>query len=348
MLRARQSGFTLVELLVGIAIIGILIALLVPAVQSVRETARRSACLNKQKNIALAAQAYYSSHQFFPRMAKNDYGGSPGYDPATGDVVTPVWSWTVFVLPHLEQQNVYEILAPTSQPSYVALGDPNALAAMQAKMSIFRCGSDSSPDLNSARPVNFKGLEYLMATSNYVGANASGLLDQTQYAPFTSSPAPPLQSNLGCTFGTTAPGVAVQGRGLFNCMRDTRDIEQIRDGQSNTIAIGERTWEYGPRGNTYAAGAANLFVARSFTGLGYLQNQGAGDICGTAGLGVSFIDPSLTLLSTDTQDSFSSSHPAGCNFAFVDGSTHFIANDVNLETLQRLMSVDDQLLLGEF
>ena len=92
----RRTGFTLVELLVVIAIIGMLVALLLPAVQAAREAARRAKCQSNLKNIALALQNYHSARNRFPK----------------GFVAQPetveAWAWSVYILPYLEEQAIYD------------------------------------------------------------------------------------------------------------------------------------------------------------------------------------------------------------------------------------------------
>jgi prepilin-type N-terminal cleavage/methylation domain-containing protein len=100
--RGSCRAFTLVELLTVIAIIGVLVALLLPAVQSARESARRSSCSNNLRQIGIALQLYHTAHQSFPA------GGiewRPPNDPSKRQL-----AWSVFLLPHLEQQNLYDKL----------------------------------------------------------------------------------------------------------------------------------------------------------------------------------------------------------------------------------------------
>ncbi|HVT30678.1 MAG TPA: DUF1559 domain-containing protein, partial [Lacipirellulaceae bacterium] len=97
----RQNGFTLVELLVVIAIIGILVALLLPAIQAAREAARRAQCQNHLKQIALAVLNYESAKKKFP----------PGFVSQPSQFES--WGWPIFILPSLEEQSLYDQLRPS-------------------------------------------------------------------------------------------------------------------------------------------------------------------------------------------------------------------------------------------
>ena len=96
----RRSGFTLIELLVVIAIIGVLISLLLPAVQKVREAANRTACINNLKQIGLAMHNYHDTYKRFPPSLD-----SANYAPGTGSPRpqwTTYWSWLAYILPFIE------------------------------------------------------------------------------------------------------------------------------------------------------------------------------------------------------------------------------------------------------
>lgn len=97
----RRHGFTLVELLVVIAIIGILVALLLPAVQAAREAARRMQCSNNVKQIGLAFQLYHDSFKQFPWAARN-------FGACCNSTIRDYWTWAYYILPYMEQQNLMD------------------------------------------------------------------------------------------------------------------------------------------------------------------------------------------------------------------------------------------------
>ena len=107
-----QRGFTLIELLVVIAIIGILIALLVPAVQKVREAAARMTCTNNLKQIGLALHSYHDDKKSFP---PGYIDGNTSPDSTPDNDVGPGWGWASFLLPYVDQGNLYKQIV-FSQP----------------------------------------------------------------------------------------------------------------------------------------------------------------------------------------------------------------------------------------
>ena len=137
----RRMAFTLVELLVVIAIIGILIALLLPAVQAAREAARRLQCSNNLKQLGLAFHGYHTACRTFPM----GYGPMPdgGYGTGTDEGVE--WTWCVRLFPYIEQKALYDNINWNANPG-VATSDPEQLYLRGAQIAAFQCPSDSEAD----------------------------------------------------------------------------------------------------------------------------------------------------------------------------------------------------------
>lgn len=155
--RSRR-GFTLVELLVVIAIIGILVALLLPAVQAAREAARRMQCSNNLKQFGLALHNYHDTYKVFPPQAI-----SP--TPANNRM----WGWGALILPFIEQSALHDQLNPDGQrlPGPTTLY--NGVALLQEPLSGFRCPSDVGQRTNPYYTFpNNNATGTLYATSNYV------------------------------------------------------------------------------------------------------------------------------------------------------------------------------------
>ncbi|MFL5242197.1 MAG: DUF1559 domain-containing protein [Gemmataceae bacterium] len=191
-----RRGFTLIELLVVIAVIGILLGLLVPAVQKVREAAARLSCTNNLKQMGLACHGYHDIHSAFP----------PGYVAAAySSETSPGWGWAAFLLPHLEQDNLFKQI-DFSQPAQ----DSQAIRTM---VKVYLCPSDTPPSSPFALTGPTNETVALAAPSSYaatVGQDASEVDDSV-------------------------------GDGVFYRNSKTR-IADITDGTSQTTMIGDRAW----------------------------------------------------------------------------------------------------------
>ncbi len=141
MTSSRNNGFTLVELLVVIAIIGILIALLLPAVQAAREAARRMSCTNKMKQIALALHNYHDTNKAFPygHIHRGNHDGNPNNGRGGNGFG---WAWSI--LPFLEQEALFEQF--DSRWPITDSSNSNNLQLMQTPLEAYACPSDDKPD----------------------------------------------------------------------------------------------------------------------------------------------------------------------------------------------------------
>jgi len=208
-MRHKRVGFTLVELLVVIAIIGILVALLLPAVQAAREAARRMSCSNNMKQIGLALHNYHDTHKTFP----------PGYFRLLGGSAE-TWAWSTLILPFMEQQSMHDGLGVTR---YNLFQTPAASAAaakilLETPLPAFMCPSDTGfpppgaihNDRRFDGGIFWNSTNYTPGISNYMGV--MGHRDVS---------------------GTTA------NTGIFFAQKGV-SFRDILDGTSSTFAVGER------------------------------------------------------------------------------------------------------------
>jgi len=210
--RLLRDGFTLVELLVVIAIIGVLVALLLPAVQSAREAARRTSCNNKLKQSALALQNYESTYKTFP---SRQCGSGTLNDVNTRPTHCLILAGWVALLPYTEQQALYEqIYSIQIQPFADNVWT-------RAQPPHLQCPSDNGKaDPNPGRVVRGYSSYGFCNGDDYTGSQAF----------------PDERSN----FANASQMLPIKTRGVFGRHSYTR-LAEITDGTSNTIALGERS-----------------------------------------------------------------------------------------------------------
>ena len=270
-----RRAFTLVELLVVIAIIGVLIALLLPAVQAAREAARRMKCSNNLRQLGLAMHNYHSSLNCFP----------PGFmvRGMLGNNTPGGWGWGVFLMPYIEQSPLRDQLSPAKYRLEQVIADPALLPMLQADLAVFRCPS-----------------------------SVIGLLRTHQGAPNPKV----ASANYTCCRGfysfTGATHLTKQNNGVFFAESATR-IQDVTDGTSNTLALGERT--------AFGANLQNDASWPSWCG------PGGGGAMNTVSSAVSDRPNHPT-----SNGAFSSQHPGGAVFCFVDGSARFIAETIRSDS----------------
>ena len=199
--RYRYRGFTLIELLVVIAIIGVLVGLLLPAVQQAREAARRMTCVNNLKQTGLAMHGYYDSNRQLPSGYISP--GMSAADPSASETAKG-YAWGFVLLPYMEQSSLFDSIDQTGE----AVGTSNEAKAAEANLGGYRCPTDTAPVSFS---VNNGSGTVDLPTSNYVAV-------------------------LGWNNVTTEAG---QGNGVFFRNSDIQ-FRDIRDGLSTTICVGER------------------------------------------------------------------------------------------------------------
>jgi prepilin-type N-terminal cleavage/methylation domain-containing protein/prepilin-type processing-associated H-X9-DG protein len=296
-----QGGFSLIELLVVIAIIGILIALLLPAVQAAREAARRAQCTSNMKQIALAVLNYHGTAGGFPLGA---YLSLCGTLPDCG---TNGNGWMASVLPYFEQKALYD-----GYNFALNWGNLANLTAHATGMSVLWCPSDpaiSQPAIVSADQVFFpwEAADYPLPVkiqfSSYAASTGSWFVQ-----------VPPIVPNW--------QAINDSNNGLIH-LQSNRKISDITDGTSNTFLLGERghgylsparqvTWHW------WVGPSRILFTAEWVMNPQRKLSDGSTDIGPVVNA-----NPSVFLLAA------SSFHPGGCNFAFADGSVRFLKDTID-------------------
>jgi prepilin-type N-terminal cleavage/methylation domain-containing protein/prepilin-type processing-associated H-X9-DG protein len=345
----RNRGFTLVELLVVIAIIGILVALLLPAIQSAREAARRSSCVNNLHNLAIAAHTYHDVKKHFP--VDEDYSQYTPYlvcnfttgvasqaidraaDRQRVEAKLSGSGWIVELLPQLEEQPLYDKFKPFLespwQPGFrIASGlrglgsevtDPSRLREPLAQQpTVLVCPSEQQPGPRDDQfPYSGTGdgrqmaLPILVATTNYKG-NAGDVSWDTPVAPF-SSPSGYWTYNEGGSGGCYR---AIDSFGIFwryTYYRGGVELREILDGTSKTFLIGESTTVDG-----------NSPAWSSDGDWGITQIQINFDVTTWAPCIATPGDPSCW----KNTRGFRSNHPGGVNFAFADSAVRFVSDSI--------------------
>jgi len=150
----HRTGFTLIEVLVAVAVIGILTALLLPAVQSARASARRVMCANQLRQLGLALHLYHDSQLCYP---PGSYVMGPSFPMQTG------WGWGAMILPDVEQHSTYD---QVDFGKGTAMG--NNLPLIARSISLWRCPSEIAPDQIEAFPLDYP--PFLLAAGNYCGS----------------------------------------------------------------------------------------------------------------------------------------------------------------------------------
>ncbi|MBN2218367.1 MAG: DUF1559 domain-containing protein [Pirellulales bacterium] len=217
----QKRGFTLVELLVVIAIIGILIALLLPAVQAAREAARRIQCAKNLRQFGIGINGYLAANQIFPISVSPWYQGP---HPTAG---TSGKGWIINILPYVEQQELYEWFVPGFNGAFFSsqgIYRPECRLAMRTACDFLHCPSDDSAVQNSTNEYQWEGVE--VALTNYKGVLGDTRLAGT-YSVHDGS-MPDCHETTGCY-------------GLFyrNNYQEPTGIIEVTDGASNTLMVGE-------------------------------------------------------------------------------------------------------------
>ena len=331
MRRRSLAGFTLVELLVVIAIIGILVALLLPAVQAARESARQTQCRNNLKQLGLGMLQHENQVKFLP---SGGWGYSWVGDPNGGLGRGQPGGWIYSILPFIEQQALFDMGVGQGNP----MQSPNSVndQRIQTPLAALNC-----PTRRPSQP-------YAAPCCQMTNADNTSLKARTDYA-----------ANFGDSQGTVIwynmPGSLAQGTDSFAwpstsfitgiCyVRSELPLALVRDGTSNTYMIGEKY--INP--DDYTTGTDGGDDWSMYTG--QQDDIVRGAYCGSISQPSSCLTPMQDtpgLLGNFSAGGFGSAHVGICNFVFCDGSLRTISNSIDPEVHRRLCNRMDGLPLDQ-
>jgi prepilin-type N-terminal cleavage/methylation domain-containing protein/prepilin-type processing-associated H-X9-DG protein len=332
LLPRKRPAFTLIELLVVIAIIAILIALLVPAVQKVREAAARTQCINNLKQIGLALHSFHDANKRLPPGAATD---SPPFGVSGGG-----WgsSWKVYILPYLDQNALYTMWQFNGSSGYNNANNYPLVGSGTLTLAVYRCPSSALPAYG---PYN-----------NVSGANGANTEMMGCYVGIMGSAVGTGTVTVSACCDTGGSGISSSNGALF--CGSTVTLVEITDGTSNTWLVGEQSdhtrdvngnpilgaygplTSQGPHGWTMGCSSMNgsTQTERVFncTAVRYQINQigiVTNATTGTAGVNQN----------TGANFPLNSKHPGGVNVCFADATVHFQTNATPLTTMQALSTI---------
>jgi prepilin-type N-terminal cleavage/methylation domain-containing protein/prepilin-type processing-associated H-X9-DG protein len=345
----RRFGFTLIELLVVIAIIGILIGLLLPAVQKVRSAANRMKCSNNLKQIGLAIHNFNDSYSRLPP------GGAQDQPPFGNDTHANGWgwgsSWMVYILPYVEQDSLYRGWQFNNNSGYANTSDNKLVDGVV--INTYLCPSTPYGQIWRQQQPTYK-----IMVANYVGVSGA--------APALLAPA------FTETRFNNLPGGLVSGGGVM-IPNGQLTIADVVDGTSNALAISEQSdflidskgvqqqWS-ASQGWGFILGVKSTGIPPNFDNAGSdnrepnlttirypinLKKNGWTNDLQNTGVGGQ-LNPTPCGQCQGANIPLNSAHPGGVNALFLDGSVHFLADTLPTQTLAALATRDDGQVVSDY
>ncbi len=333
----RRRGFTLVELLVVIAIIGVLVALLLPAVQAAREAARRSQCSNNLKQMGLGMHNYVDTFNVMPPAILGGYNGPGGTGSNAYD--DEGFGWACALLPYIEQQTLYDLVNPNGDQYGVfrnyAIANPtnHVWPGGNTIVGVYDCPSSALPNIVPARydvPGNFK---------------PGGARPQTGPSSF-----PTLYVGYATNDYKGAGGSCTGDNGVLHKLRENPACTRFRDivdGLSNTIMIGESSYVFDDADSPIRTGRPQE-VDDWPVWIGGLYSDEQVRINGRTSAPINCGCSPSRMDEAISDDCAFGWHPGGAQFVFADGSVHFISENISIQTYCYLHGKNDGQVIGQF
>lgn len=296
-----RSAFTLVELLVVIAIIGILVSLLLPAVQQARESARRMQCQSHIRQLGLAVHTFHDTHGTLPTNQYGDYDAASAFGGYSQ--TSKSWSFLSKLLPYLEGQN---LVTAGNIPDSTLEGS----SALKQSVPLFLCPSDEATSRKTANEVShYMKSGVPVGLTNYKGVMGSNLCQGPWYSAGS-------RGDCECWW---------RGDGMFYPMnwQSPASLSIVTDGTSNTLMIGEDSWY---EGNGYGQGFAWAHAVEASATCAIPPNNRRRP-------------RDYDYANYYEWIGFKSKHPGGVNFVAADGSVRFVVTTIDLSVYRGMASV---------
>lgn len=310
-----RDAFTLIELLVVIAIIGVLVGLMLPAVQKVRESANRIHCVNNLKQFSLACTSYHTDHDVYPPGALCLPNESSWSDK---DWNSNKGTWLVYSLPYMEQNNLYNQIPNLMVPYFDSIGAAERAGVLPKIFPGLRCPSD--------------GFAFTGPYSNYAGSMGPQCLDNkcgvNPFASYCNMPA------WGYTISSDDSSTSNTGdaRGAFSRGGAPIGMVELSDGLSNTLFIGESLpAQINHMRDTNWYTRYGTQCLSTIIPINYPISETDPSWCGATSAG-----PAHSMTNNNVSWGFKSRHPGGVNFAFADGSVRFVSQSIDHKLYQLL------------
>lgn len=331
--RHIRKGFTLVELLVVIAIIGILIGMLLPAVQQVREAARRTTCMNQLRQIALASLNFESAYSTFPSAGDHSQGFDRDDVQFRSAVDRENWGWGYQILPFIEQNTLYDLRAIDGTD-----GSPGRMLSL--KVPAYNC-----PSRGDRVGIQTWGAAYalgdyagVMTSWNYGWRYSSGWNGfNWQDQPATE---PEGQTIWKGIIAKTFNSYLESGVRKYQSFGKV-GFGQISDGSSNTFMLGEKSVD-ARRYSPPSTGWDWWDLPGAMHNADWPNMRGFHNADNGAPIWVDNLASNIRRGNDDhAEHSFGSPHPGTVNFAVGDGSVHAVSNSINGDIADQLGRRDD-------
>jgi prepilin-type N-terminal cleavage/methylation domain-containing protein/prepilin-type processing-associated H-X9-DG protein len=331
----RHRAFTLVELLVVIAIIGVLVGLLLPAIQAARESARRVSCTNNLKNLGIAILNFHDSHKKLPTSNR-----------AAGATNAPRYAWSTLMLPYFEEQNTYDLYDFQSNWSKPTAANDKVLPNFKVvgqRLPVFECASTPDPDDR----LDGDSQWWTQGLPNWMGSRCAA---PTDYAPISQVEQRLVDTGLvddvpdqtgmllrntvaslrHVTDGTSKTIMLAESAGRPRVFRRGAQIGDLPDHRVNGGGWSRPASEFGLDGSTTAGKCPGPIAINNINGEDLYDVTG-----GSPNSQGSF--PYTFYGSNGTSETYAF-HPGGANILFGDGSVHLLNEDIEIRVYARMVT----------